>query len=41
MMNPVSLANRGLNPIESKSGEILDYKIGFFGGMGMAEAIYE
>jgi hypothetical protein len=31
MMNPVSLTNRELFPIESKPGEILDYKIVFFG----------
>jgi hypothetical protein len=31
MMNPVSLENRGLFPVESKPGEILDYKLVFFG----------
>ena len=31
MMNPVSLTNRELFPIESKPGEILDFKIVFFG----------
>jgi hypothetical protein len=31
MMNPVSLANRELKPIESVPGEIIDYKIAFFG----------
>jgi hypothetical protein len=41
MMNPVSLANREIFPIESKPAEILDYKIGFFGQLGMAEALYE
>ena len=41
MMNPVSLANRELFPIESKPGEILDYKIVFFGQLGMAEAFPE
>ena len=40
-MNPVSLANRGITPLESYPGEILDYKIQFFGPQGMAEAIPE
>lgn len=39
MMNPVSLANRGLYPEESMPAELLDHKIYFFGSMGMAEAI--
>jgi len=30
-MNPASLANRELTPLESIPGEILDYKIAFFG----------
>ena len=40
-MNPVSLENRELFPIESKPAEILDYKLVFFGKLGMAEAFPE
>lgn len=39
MMNPISLANRNIVPVESKPGELLDYKLYFFGNFGMAEAI--
>ncbi|OQR95641.1 kinesin [Thraustotheca clavata] len=39
MMNPISLQNRGLNPIKSLPAEVLDYRLGFFGLGGMAEAI--
>lgn len=40
-MNPVSLSNREIFPIESWPAEILDFKIYFFGLMGMAEAVPE
>eukprot|EP01041_Mallomonas_annulata_P014902 gene14902-31642_t len=41
MMNPNSLEARKLKPIESVPGEILNYKLYFFGTHGMAEAIEE
>ena len=41
MMNPRSVANRGLDVKESKPAELIDHKIYFFGSMGMAEAIAE
>ena len=41
MCNPVSLANRDLHPIESLPGEVHDYKLHFFGSMGMADAVAE
>ena len=41
MMNPTSLSNREIDPKESFPGEILNYKIFFFGSMGMAEALPE
>ena len=40
-MNPTSLGFRNIFPIESFPGEILDYKIKFFGAGGMAEAFPE
>jgi len=40
-MNPVSLKNREIEPIESIPAEILDHKIYFFGDSGFAEAIEE
>ena len=39
MMNPVSLANRGIRPISSEPAEVLDYRLGFFTAMGVAAAI--
>ena len=36
MMNPISLNNREIHPLESKPAEIQDYKIVFFGSAGMA-----
>lgn len=39
MVNPYSLASRGLRPLESRPGEILDYKLEFLGPMGMAGAV--
>ena len=41
MMNPVSLSDREIYPEESFPGEILNYKIFFFGSMGFAEAVPE
>jgi hypothetical protein len=41
MMNPTSLGFRNIFPVESFPGEILDYKIKFFGAAGMAEAFPE
>ena len=41
MMNPVSLNNRDVFPLESKPAEILDYKIVFFGKAGMAAAQHQ
>ena len=41
MLNPISMASRGLHPIESFPAEILDYKIYFWGPKGYAEAISE
>jgi gamma-glutamylcyclotransferase (GGCT)/AIG2-like uncharacterized protein YtfP len=41
MMNPVSLNNREVFPAQSVPAEIIDYKIYFFGLMGMAEAVPE
>ena len=41
MMNQTSLGFRNIFPIESFPGEILDYKIKFFGVGGMAEAFPE
>ena len=40
MMNPLSIRYRGINPLESIPAEIIDYKLGFFGDMGFASAIY-
>ena len=40
MMNPISIGNR-IETIESKPAELLDYKLYFFGNLGMAEAIPE
>lgn len=39
MMNPISLANRNIVPLESKPAELLDHRLYFFGTLGMAEAI--
>ena len=39
MMNPISLRLRDLSPVTSRPAELLDYELGFFGGMGFAEAI--
>lgn len=41
MMNPVSIKARGVTPIESKPGQLLDYEIYFFGKEGFAEAVEE
>lgn len=41
MMNQTSLSLRNLSPVESFPGEILDFKIKFFGAGGMAEAFPE
>ncbi|EQC39733.1 hypothetical protein SDRG_03161, partial [Saprolegnia diclina VS20] len=41
MMNPISLSNRGLAPVESHPAEVLEYKLQFFGAAGMAEAVPE
>ena len=41
MTNPVSLETRNLNPYISVPGEALDYKLYFYGSMGMAEAVPE
>ncbi|KDO33789.1 hypothetical protein SPRG_01668 [Saprolegnia parasitica CBS 223.65] len=41
MMNPISLSNRGLAPVESHPAEVLDYTLQFFGAAGMAEAVPE
>ena len=41
MTNPISLESRNLFPIVSIPGEALDYKLYFYGGMGMAEALPE
>mmetsp|Transcript_10825 Transcript_10825/g.26473 ORF Transcript_10825/g.26473 Transcript_10825/m.26473 type:complete len:326 (-) Transcript_10825:326-1303(-) len=41
MTNPVSLAGRGLNPLESVAARILDFKLEFFGTQGFAGAFPE
>ncbi|OQR84948.1 hypothetical protein ACHHYP_12535 [Achlya hypogyna] len=41
MMNPISLANRDLTPLESHPAKVLDFRLGFFGAAGMAEAVPE
>jgi AIG2-like family len=41
MTNPVSLETRKLSPYVSIPGEALDYKLYFYGGQGMAEALPE
>ena len=41
MMNPTSLGFRNIFPIESFPGEVINYKIKFFGVGGMAEAFPE
>jgi hypothetical protein len=46
MMNPMSFRGRGLAPIDegrysSVPAKLLNYKIGFFGRLGFAEAVYE
>ena len=41
MMNPISLANRGIHPAACRSqpAELLEYRLGFFGPMGYADAV--
>ncbi|EQC39734.1 hypothetical protein SDRG_03162 [Saprolegnia diclina VS20] len=39
MMNPISLQSRNLAPIESYPAEVLDFRLHFFGHLGMAEAV--
>jgi len=39
MMNPVSLANRGIRPIHSEPAELLDHRLEFFSNMGYADAV--
>lgn len=42
MVNPLSLRERNLSPLESYPGEVLDWRLSFtLGPMGMAEAIAE
>ena len=41
MMNPVSLSRRGLVPKESHPARLLDFRLSFFGLLGVAEAIPE
>ena len=41
MINPVSIRNRGINPISSEPAELLDHRIGFFTSDGYAEAVPE
>jgi len=41
MLNPVSLANRKIFPLESRPAELLDHNIHFFGSIGVAEAVVE
>jgi hypothetical protein len=41
MTNPTSLETRNLTPLVSVPGEALDYKLYFYGGLGMAEALPE
>jgi hypothetical protein len=38
MMSPISMENRGILPIQSVPGELIDYELLFSGGMGFAEA---
>lgn len=38
MMSPISMENRGIVPLESAPGELIDYELLFTGGMGFAEA---
>jgi hypothetical protein len=39
MMNPISVTNRGIQPISSEPGELLHHKLGFFTSLGFAEAL--
>lgn len=39
-MNPVSLRNRGIVPIASEPGELIDFELKFSGSMGFAEAVH-
>ncbi len=41
MVNPVSLRNRNIFPLESRPAELLDHNIHFFGSIGVAEAVVE
>ena len=41
MLNPVSLANRKIFPLESRPAELLGHNIHFFGSIGVAEAVVE
>merc|ERR1719350_1967554 len=41
MINPISMAARGLHPLSSAPAEILDFRLHFHGSGGMAEAIPE
>ena len=41
MLNPVSLANRKIFPLESRPAELLNHNIHFFGSIGVAEAVVE
>jgi hypothetical protein len=39
MMNPISVFNRGIQPVSSEPGELLHHKLGFFTSLGFAEAL--
>ena len=39
MMNPTSLMQRSITPLESKPAELLDFELEFSGAMGFAEAV--
>ena len=41
MVNPVSLRNRNIFPLESRPAELLDHNLNFFGSIGVAEAVVE
>ena len=41
MLNPVSLTNRKIFPLESRPAELLGHNIHFFGSIGVAEAVVE